>query len=111
MSQFDLTGRRAFVTGSGQGIGLALAQALVGAGASVVLNGRDAAKLDRAAAALRAAGVHADTMAFDVTDAGAVAAGVARIESESAPSTSWSTTPASSAAPRCRTFRTTFGMS
>ena len=85
MSQFDLTGRRAFVTGSGQGIGLALAHALAGAGASVVLNGRDAAKLGRAADALRAAGAHADTMAFDVTDAGAVAAGVARIEAELGP--------------------------
>ena len=53
---FDLSGRRALVTGSGQGIGLALAHALAGAGASVVLNGRDEAKLDRAAAALRAAG-------------------------------------------------------
>ncbi len=85
MSQFDLAGRRALVTGSGQGIGLALARALAGAGASVVLNGRDAAKLDRAAGVLRAAGAHVNTMAFDVTDADAVAAGVARIEAELGP--------------------------
>ncbi|MBC7801453.1 MAG: SDR family oxidoreductase [Gemmatimonadaceae bacterium] len=77
---FDLTGRRALVTGSGQGIGLALAGALAGAGAAVVLNGRDADKLDRAAAALRATGAAVDVAAFDVTDSAAVTAGIAQIE-------------------------------
>ncbi len=77
---FDLKGRRALVTGSGQGIGLALAGALAGAGAAVVLNGRDAAKLDRAAAMLRATGAEASIAPFDVTDSAAVAAGIARIE-------------------------------
>ena len=77
---FDLSGRRALVTGSGQGIGLALAHALAGAGASVVLNGRDEAKLGRAAATLRAAGAEVNTAAFDVTDIAAVAAGVAHVE-------------------------------
>jgi gluconate 5-dehydrogenase len=38
---FDLTHRTALVTGSSQGIGLALARGLGRAGASVVLNGRD----------------------------------------------------------------------
>ncbi len=78
---FDLSGRRALITGSGQGIGLALARALAAAGAAIVLNGRDAAKLDRAAAELRVGGATVDTMAFDVTDPAAVTAGVARIES------------------------------
>ena len=82
---FDLSGRRALVTGSGQGIGLALAGALAGAGAAVVLNGRDEAKLDRAAAALRASGASVDVVAFDVTDIAAVAAGVARIEDSIGP--------------------------
>ena len=82
---FDLSGRRALVTGSGQGIGLALASALAGAGAAVVLNGRDEAKLDRAAAALRASGASVDVVAFDVTDIAAVAAGVARIEDSIGP--------------------------
>ena len=85
MSPFDLTGRTALVTGSGQGIGLALAQALAAAGAALVLNGRDAAKLDRAAAALREAGHAARTAPFDVTDPAAVTAGVARIEDETGP--------------------------
>ncbi len=77
---FDLTSRRALVTGSGQGIGLALAAALSGAGAAVVLNGRDAAKLDRAAATLRANGATVECAPFDVTDPGAVASGIAAVE-------------------------------
>ena len=62
--QIDLTGKRALVTGSSQGIGLAIAQGLAAAGASVVLTGRDAAKLDAAAA--QVAG-EVTTVAGDVT--------------------------------------------
>ena len=79
---FDLTGRLALVTGSGQGIGLAIARGLVEAGARVVLNGRDAGKLAAAAASLgEAACSPADGLGvFDVTDPDAVELGVARIE-------------------------------
>ncbi|MER2508754.1 MAG: SDR family NAD(P)-dependent oxidoreductase, partial [Amaricoccus sp.] len=41
---FDLSGRRALITGSGQGIGLALAEGLAAHGAEVILNGRDPAR-------------------------------------------------------------------
>ncbi|MBA4136235.1 MAG: gluconate 5-dehydrogenase [Opitutus sp.] len=71
---FHLSGRRALVTGSSQGIGFALARALAAAGAHVLLNGRDAAKLDRAVAALRADGFSAEARCFDVTDESAVLA-------------------------------------
>ena len=80
--QFDLSGRLALVTGSSAGIGLALAQGLAGAGATVVLNARRTDKLQAAAEALRAQGATVHAMAFDVTDATAVAAAVARIEAE-----------------------------
>ena len=50
---FDLTGRTALITGSSQGLGLALARGLGAAGAALVLNGRDVAKLEAAAATLR----------------------------------------------------------
>src|SRR3954468_20162727 len=79
LSLFSLQGRRALVTGSGQGIGLALAQGLGLAGASVVLNGRDLAKLDGAAEGLRARGIEVAVAAFDVTDHDAVVEGVGRI--------------------------------
>lgn len=72
MKLFDLTGRRALVTGSTQGIGLALARGLMQAGAHVVLNGRDPDRLRAAAAGLPGAA----TLAFDVTDHLAVRAAV-----------------------------------
>ena len=85
LSLFDLSGRHAVVTGSSQGIGLALAQGLAHAGAAVVLNGRDEAKLEAAAGRLQAAGLRASFAAFDVIDPIAVGEGVARIEAEQGP--------------------------
>jgi gluconate 5-dehydrogenase len=79
---FDLTGRRALVTGAGRGIGYALAEALAAAGAHVVLNGRTDATLADAAARIRDRGGTADTGLFDVTDPAAVRAGVDAIEAE-----------------------------
>ncbi|MEM9427145.1 MAG: SDR family oxidoreductase [Pseudomonadota bacterium] len=83
MSQlFSLTGRRALVTGSSQGIGHALARGMAEAGASIVLNGRDAAKLKAAATRLREAGATVDILAFDVTDHNAARDAVDRFEAE-----------------------------
>ena len=83
---FDLTGRLALVTGSSQGIGLALARGLIEAGARVVLNGRDPARLSAARESLGDAGFPAAGLgAFDVTDPDAVEAGIARIENEAGP--------------------------
>lgn len=76
---FHLAGRRALVTGSSQGIGFALARALAASGAHVLLNGREAAKLDRAVAALRAEGFSAEARCFDVTDEAAVLAAAPRL--------------------------------
>ncbi|WP_098010187.1 SDR family NAD(P)-dependent oxidoreductase [Streptomyces sp. sk226] len=53
--RIDLTGRNAVVTGSSQGIGLAIATGLAGAGAGVVLTGRNQDRLEVAAATLGAA--------------------------------------------------------
>jgi gluconate 5-dehydrogenase len=74
---FDLTGRRALITGSSQGIGLALAEGLAAHGASIVLNGRDAGRLDAAAERLAGLGHDVSRAPFDVTDPEAAAAGVA----------------------------------
>lgn len=82
---FDLSGERALVTGSGQGIGLALAEGLAGAGARVILNGRDRGKLAAAADRLRAAGHAVDLLAFDVTDHAAARAAVDGYEAAEGP--------------------------
>lgn len=79
---FSLHGRVALVTGSSKGIGLALARALGGAGASVVLNARSAGPLDAAAAHLRADGCAVHARVADVTDPDAVRDMVARVEDE-----------------------------
>ena len=81
MRLFDLTGKRALITGSSQGIGLALAKGLAEAGAQVVLNGRDLAKLTAAAAQIAGAQV----LAFDATDHAAVRAAVDGFESDTGP--------------------------
>ena len=53
LEKFRLNGRRALITGSSGGIGLALARALGQAGATLILNGRNADKLQAAAQLLR----------------------------------------------------------
>jgi gluconate 5-dehydrogenase len=82
---FDLTGRRALVTGSSQGLGLAIARGLAEAGAKVILNGRDTAKLARATEELTAAGLSASNCAFDVTNESEVAAAISGINSGHGP--------------------------
>ena len=82
---FSLKGRLALVTGSGQGIGYALAKGLAEHGAAVVLNGRTAEKIEKAVASLRNEGFAAQASVFDVVDAAAVEAEVARIEQEIGP--------------------------
>jgi len=77
---FDLTGRTALITGSSAGIGYALARSLAAAGATVILNGRNEARLAQAADTLRSLGATAHTSHFDVTDAESVSAAIARLE-------------------------------
>ena len=82
---FRLDGRLALVTGSSSGIGLALARGLAQAGASVVLNGRDAAKLAAAAAMLTTEGLAVHARTFDVTRRDATLLAIAEIESTLGP--------------------------
>ncbi len=65
---FGLEGRSALVCGSSAGIGYACAEALARCGASIILNARNAAKLEKAAEVISAAtGAAVDFVAADVS--------------------------------------------
>jgi len=65
---FDLTGKVALVTGSYQGLGLAIARGLGQAGARIVLNGRSEEKLQRAISLLSGEGLKVSGCCFDVSN-------------------------------------------
>jgi gluconate 5-dehydrogenase len=77
---FNLAGKIALVTGASRGLGWAMAQALAGAGAELVLNGRDTTMLETRAAALRDAGTTCRILPFDVADGAAVTRSVASLD-------------------------------
>ncbi len=78
LSIFDLSGRKALVTGASRGIGRALAEGLARAGADVAVAARGEAALADAAAAVEALGRKSFPVAIDVTEVAKVAAGVGR---------------------------------
>jgi gluconate 5-dehydrogenase len=85
LSLFNLAGRRALVTGSSRGIGYGIAEALAGAGAEIVINGRDVEALGAAAERLASGGARVKAVAFDVANEESVADGVGHIEVELGP--------------------------
>ena len=85
LSLFDLSGKRALVTGSSRGIGFALARGLAGAGAEILINGRDAEALGTAAADLAAGGAKVRALAFDVTSEESVSDAISYAEAEIGP--------------------------
>jgi len=72
LDKFKLDRRVALVTGGGQGIGLACADALAEAGATVIIADRDAAAADAGRATLVAKGYRAEALVMDVTDSSRV---------------------------------------
>ena len=76
---FSLRGRVALVTGATRGLGLAMATSLARAGAHVLVNGREAARLNPIVDGLRAQGLDVAPLAFDVADEAATAAAFADI--------------------------------
>jgi gluconate 5-dehydrogenase len=79
---FSLRGRVALVTGAARGLGLAMATSVARAGARVLVNGREPARLSPAVDELRARGLDAVPLAFDVADEAAAAAAFAAIARE-----------------------------
>jgi gluconate 5-dehydrogenase len=76
-SLFSLAGKRALITGSGQGIGLTLARGLAASGAEIVLNDIDAARLAQAVELMRGDGHVVEGCRFDVTKSAEIEAGLA----------------------------------
>jgi len=79
--RIDLTGTTALVTGSTQGIGLAIATGLAAAGARVVVNGRSQTSVDRGIAELRESVPEADVVALvaDIASAEGAARAVEQV--------------------------------
>lgn len=68
MSQFDLTGRAAVITGGNGGIGLGIARALAAAGAEIAIWGRNADKNAAAVDEIRSLGRRCESFVCDVSD-------------------------------------------
>ncbi len=72
LSQFDLTGKVAIVTGGNGGLGLGIAMGLAGAGANIVVAARSVEKTAQALEDIRALGVEAHGITVDVTQEPAI---------------------------------------
>lgn len=79
---FDLTGKRALVTGAGQSVGAGIVRNLAAQGAAVAVNDVVADRAVASAAAITDAGGQAIAVPFDVTDRTAVDAGVAEVRAQ-----------------------------
>lgn len=79
---FQVTGKIAFVTGAGSGLGIEFAEALAEAGADIVVADIDEASAEKTAERIRALGRRALSVKVDVTDEGQVQASVAAAVSE-----------------------------
>jgi NAD(P)-dependent dehydrogenase (short-subunit alcohol dehydrogenase family) len=82
LARFSLEGKVALVTGSGRGLGRAIAKGVADVGAAVVTTSRTAAEAESAATEIRSAGGRAISMAADVSDPAACSALVDRTVSE-----------------------------
>ena len=82
MNIFSLKGKTALVTGGSYGIGFAMANALAGAGATIVFNDLSQEIVDKGLSAYGEAGVAVKGYVCDVTDEAAVVALVKKVEDE-----------------------------
>lgn len=79
---FDLSGKRALITGGTHGLGMAMAKGLGQAGATLVINGHTKDKMDQALSEYTSEGLKASGYLFDVTNEEAVAQAIEQIEKE-----------------------------
>ncbi len=81
-NNFNLTGKIALVTGASYGIGMAMAKAMAGAGATIVFNDIKQELVDKGMASYKEAGIKAHGYVCDVTNEDAVAKFIATVEEE-----------------------------
>ena len=82
---FNLTGKRALITGATHGLGMAMAKGLASAGAELIINGHSPDKMAKALSEYKSLGIQAHGYLFDVTREGEVNDNIARIEKEHGP--------------------------
>lgn len=82
---FGLDGKIALITGSSRGLGLAFADGLARAGATVILNGRNSDTVDEAVDGLNTKGLTAHGRCFDVTESQQVKSSIDEMESKIGP--------------------------
>lgn len=85
LSLFNLSGKRALITGGTQGIGFSIANGLGEAGASLVVNARNPEKLTQCFQQLQAKGIDATGALFDVTNAEGIKEAIQHIETHIGP--------------------------
>jgi gluconate 5-dehydrogenase len=84
-SLFDLTGKRALITGGTHGLGMAMAKGLAQAGATLIINGHTPDKMKAALDTYKSQGFNALGYLFDVTDEDSVSTSIEQIEREVGP--------------------------
>lgn len=82
---FDLTGKRALITGGSHGLGMAMAIGLGNAGAELIINGRSESKLNESTKVYAENGLKIHCYAFDVTNDKEVESCINLIEEEVGP--------------------------
>ncbi|WP_051210844.1 SDR family NAD(P)-dependent oxidoreductase [Runella zeae] len=85
LSLFNLSGKKALITGGTQGIGFSIANGLGEAGASLVVNARNPEKLTQCIQQLQAKGIDATGALFDVTNAEGIKEAIQHIETHIGP--------------------------
>jgi gluconate 5-dehydrogenase len=80
-TMFDLTGKRALITGGTHGLGMAMARGLASAGAELIINGHSMNKMQSAIEAYQTDGYKVHPAMFDVTNESEVAFAIEQIES------------------------------
>lgn len=85
MKLFDLTGKRALITGGTHGLGMSMAKGLATAGAELIINGHSPDKMEAALKEYTKAGFKAKGYLFDVTNDEEVKQSIDKIEKEVGP--------------------------